>query len=128
MAMTRLLASGDPRRNVVLVTLLGLTTLDRDTAVATVVEKLLKSSDVPVFVTDDLDLSIFLQARRLYEYLPSISTSFEHIRSGWDQYIVRKMQIILRKWEPAETLVYGLSMESYVEQMRSVHHRAATRN
>jgi hypothetical protein len=124
--MTPLLAGGDPRRNVVLVTLLGLTALDRGRAVATVVEKLSNSTDVPVFVTDHPDFSIFLQARHLYEYLPSISTSFDHIRSGWDQYIVRKMQIILRKWEPAETLVYGLSMESYVEQIRSVRHQAIT--
>lgn len=58
--MTPLLAGGDPRRNVVLVTLLGLTALDRGGAVATVVEKLSKSTDVPVFVTDHPDFSIFL--------------------------------------------------------------------
>ncbi|MGH6922722.1 MAG: hypothetical protein ACRED5_03035 [Propylenella sp.] len=117
-----LLREGDAPARIVLVSLLELAGPARRTAVAEFSGAAAQSNDTPVFLTDDLDFSIFAERGSLYEYLPPIAEQVTHgCGQRWNLYIAEKMKTILAKWQPTQVASPGLPVEDFIRKTATAH-------
>ena len=113
-----ILPEGDDRRVIVLASVLELPALRRKWAISATLAGLSKGETV-VFVTDNLDFGPFVRQRLLYEFLPPLGEQSTHADYGrWDQYLVKRLRILIDKWAPARILSPGTPFERYVEKAR----------
>jgi hypothetical protein len=117
-----LLSEGDARARIVLVSLLELPEPARRNAVAEFSDAAPQSGDTPVFLTDNLDFSVFAERGSLYEYLPPIAEQVTHgCGRRWDLYIAEKMKTILAKWQPSRVASPGLPVEDFIRKTARAH-------
>jgi hypothetical protein len=110
-------ATEEPRL-IVLASVLELPGIRRKRAIAATLASMTRGENV-VFVTDDLDFSPFVKQRLNYEYLPPIAQQALHAHHGpWDQYLVKRLRILVDKWAPVRILSPGTPFERYVEKAR----------
>jgi hypothetical protein len=118
----RLLADDHARARVALVSLLEVPHEQRADVVSRTVTALQESGENPVFLTDDLDFSVFSGDGHYYEYVPSIAEQQRHAAGRrWDLYMVQKLRIILAKWRPQRIIAGGLSLEEFVSKVEAAH-------
>ncbi len=113
-----ILPATDEPQHIVLASVLELSGVRRKRAItATLAGK--ASGENVVFVTDDLDFSPFVKQRLYYEYLPPLGQQALHAHHGpWDQYLVKRLRILIDKWAPVRILSPGTPFERYVEKAR----------
>jgi hypothetical protein len=110
-------ATDEPQR-IVLASVLELKGIRRKRAIATTLAGKASGESV-VFVTDDLDFSPFVKQRLYYEFLPPIGQQALHAHHGpWDQYLVKRLRILIDKWAPVRILSPGTPFERFVEKAR----------
>ena len=113
-----ILAEGDARRVIVLASVLELTARKRKRAITATLAALLPNETV-VFVTDDLDFSLFVKLQLLYEYLPPIAHQVSNpFSGGWDRYLVARLRILVGKWSPARIVSPGTPFEIFVQKSK----------
>jgi hypothetical protein len=113
-----ILPESEQPRSIVLASVLELSGLRRKRAIATTLASMTHGESV-VFVTDDLDFGIFVRQRLYYEFLPPIAAQAMHSHRGpWDQYLVKRLRILIDKWAPARILALGTPFERFVEKAR----------
>jgi hypothetical protein len=117
-----LLAEDHPRVRTALVSLLEVPKAERAAAVARTIEMLSENGENPVFLTDDLDFSVFSGEGHYYEYLPSLAEQQRHAPGRrWDLYIVQKLRIMIAKWQPVRIMTKGTSLEDFVAKIEAAH-------
>lgn len=80
----------------------------------------LSADETAVFITDDLDFSIFVKLQQLYEYFPPIRHQALHPFSGhWDHYLVERLRILIDKWSPTRITSPGIALELFVQKAKS---------
>ena len=121
-ALTALLPEDDPRSPRVLVSLLELNAAETEAAVAEIAAEAEAAGEFPVFITDRIDFSVFTRSGHFYEYLPPVADQTQHAPGQrWDAYIANKVQTMIAKWEPAEVIARGLSVEEFIRRVREAH-------
>lgn len=110
------LADGDARQVIVLASVLELPPRQRERAVVATLAGLAPGETV-VFVTDDLDFSVFVKRKQLYEYLPPLAHQAScAMPRAWDQYLVARLRILMEKWSPARVVSPGTPLDAFVRK------------
>ena len=111
-----ILAEGDARNRIVLVSLLELSGAARQEAIRLVAASLGRD-ETPVFVTDDPDFSPLAAGQFLYEFLPSLQSQAQIASAAqWEHYLALRLRLLLRKWSPVRVVAAGKAFELYLQE------------
>jgi hypothetical protein len=117
-----LLDESDQRSSTIMVSLLGLSTLDRDLAVATSSSTIRGSGDFPVFLTDNPDFSVFVKERYFYEYFPPVEDQIKYAKGRrWDLYVAQRIRVVLAKWRPKRIISPGMTVQAFIRTIAAAH-------
>ncbi len=92
----------------ILISVIGMDPSARDRMLDWMVEDCAAKGKTPVFITDDLDLSPWIERRLLIEHLPSIERQIDLAPDlDWDLYLNRRLAQLKRKWRVANIADLG---------------------
>lgn len=106
--------------DVMLISVIGLEASKRERMLDWMIEDCSKNGKVPVFLTDDLDLSPWLKRELVVEHLPSMerqSTMAPDL--DWDLYLKRRLDFLKRKWRVGHIVDLGQSLDQLGQADRS---------
>lgn len=94
--------------NIVLISVIGMENAARDQMLDWMVEDCKASGKIPVFITDDLDLTPWIERQLLIEHLPSLAQQTNLAPDlDWDLYVKRRLSQIKRKWQTGDITDLG---------------------
>ena len=112
------LTEDDPRRLIVFISLLELDKVARLAALDRG-DELVTAGQMPLFITDDPDFSIFVTRGFLYEYLPPLAEQKKHGPAmAWDRHLVMKLRLLMEKWRPVRVESLGAPLEAFIEKAK----------
>lgn len=100
------------RADFILISVIGMEPTARDQMLDWMVEDCNAKGKTPVFITDDLDLTPWIERRLLIEHLPSLERQANLAPDlGWDLYLNRRLDQIKRKWRSADIADLGQKLD-----------------
>ncbi len=91
-----------------LISVIGMAPETRDPMLDWMVEDCAAKGKTPVFITDDLDLSPWIERQLLVEHLPSIEKQADLAPDlDWDLYLNRRLLLLKMKWRSADIADLG---------------------
>lgn len=98
--------------DVLLISVIGMDPAARDRMLDWMVEDCAAKGKTPVFITDDLDLSPWIERQLLIEHLPSIERQASLAPDlDWDLYLNRRLSQLKRKWRAAGIADLGQKLD-----------------
>jgi GR25 family glycosyltransferase involved in LPS biosynthesis len=105
-----------PGRRTIAVLVYGMDTLELAGALD-VVDRHCKARDLtPIFLTDHDGFDLFRAHGRVFEYLPPPQAREKFAPDlNWDLYVLRRLALIRRKWQPARVIAFGRTAAEVVQ-------------
>jgi len=95
-----------------LISVIGMAPDARDPMLEWMVEDCAAKGKTPVFITDDLDLSPWIERQLLVEHLPSIENQADLAPDlDWDLYLNRRLLQLKMKWRSADIADLGQQLQ-----------------
>lgn len=106
------LTSENLRGKFILISVIGMKETARDQMLDWMVDDCRAKGKTPVFITDNLDLSPWIERQLLVEHLPSLERQTRLAPDlDWDLYLNRRLTQIMRKWQTADITDLGQKLD-----------------
>ena len=110
-----------------LISVIGMAPEARDAMLEWMVEDCAAKGKTPVFITDDLDLSPWIERQLLVEHLPSIERQANLAPDlDWDLYLNRRLLQLKMKWRSAD--IADLGQQLHRISLLGTNHQAPARD
>jgi hypothetical protein len=106
--------NSEPATSTVLVTLIGVQPHLLEEIILNTQRRLSRSHRL-IYLTDQIDFSVFRKNGAIFEYVPALLEQRLHASAmPWHSYMRSHWGLLLAKWRPRQILTYGLSMDRFL--------------
>lgn len=115
-------ASGPKTKRYILALILGQTIQEARTTASTLAKIATEKQYGIILVTDQSDIDLFQIEDCITEYLPSVeSLAGREDKGSIQTYLERRLNILMQKWEPIETVPFGEASEAIFDIWRELN-------